>query len=214
MSYLKEKYSDLVWGDFVNSFTQTTASTMPITPITVLVVDDQTLVHVAISQVLISQPEIKLVTSARNYVEAEKHATQLSPEIIWLDLHLAHSDSIAVIGRLKKLSPASRIMAFVDTEDEQEAFDALMEGAQGYCSKQDVGPDEIMSMIQRLCCGEFVLRPMLLTRLIQRLRNTAVPLWDSESGAGFHALMDNKGFNVLAQLTAREREILHFISQG
>ena len=55
---------------------------MPIMPMIVLVVDDHALVRTAISQVLTSQPEIKLVVLAKDYAEAEKQAAQLSPEII------------------------------------------------------------------------------------------------------------------------------------
>jgi DNA-binding NarL/FixJ family response regulator len=50
-------------------------------------------------------------------------------------MNSGHSDGIAEIRRLKKLSPASRIMAIADEQDEQEAFAAIMAGAQGYRSK-------------------------------------------------------------------------------
>jgi DNA-binding NarL/FixJ family response regulator len=59
-------------------------------------------------------------------------------------------------------------------EDEQEAFAAIMAGAQGYRSKQDVYAGEIMSLIQMLCHGEFVLRSALLGCLL--------PHWGSENG--------------------------------
>jgi len=131
-----------------------------------------------------------------------------------LDMHIARSDSIAEIRRLRKLSPDSRIMALADVEDEQEAFAAIMAGAQGYRSKQDVDPSEVMAMIRMICCGEFVLRPALLTRLMQRLRAAAMPLWGSENGPGYRTLLRNMEFNGLAQLTTREREVLQLISQG
>jgi DNA-binding NarL/FixJ family response regulator len=151
-----------------------TASTLPITPITVLVVGDYSLIGTAISQILTSQPEIKGVVMAQNYAEAEKRTAQLCPTVIWLDLHITHSDSIAEIGCLKKLSPDSHIMALTDVEDEQEVFAAIMAGAQGYRSKRDFDPGEIMTIIQVLCSGRFVLRPMLLAYLRQRLRTAAL----------------------------------------
>ena len=137
---------------------------------TVLIVDDHALVRAAISQVLTSQLEIERVVMAQNYTEAEKQVAQLAPDIIWLDLHIGRSDGIAEIGHLRKLSAASRIITLDDAEDEEQAFAAIMAGAQGYCSKQDIDPDEIIAMIQTLYRGEFVLPPGLLTRLIQRLR--------------------------------------------
>ncbi|HZU04134.1 MAG TPA: response regulator transcription factor [Ktedonobacteraceae bacterium] len=189
------------------------ASTLP-RPITVLIMDDHALIRAAISQVLAAQPEVERIGMAQNYAEAEKQAAQLRPEIIWLDLHMAHADSSAEIGRLRKVSPASRILALDDIEDEQEAFAAIMAGAQGYRSKEDVDPEEIMPMIQVLCRGEFVLRPALLARLLQRLRAAALPRWEAEKWPGRHPSVRAAVANRFAELTAREREILQSISQG
>ena len=197
-----------------SSFLDNGVSTLLVRSITVLVVDDHALVRAAISQVLTSQTEIKRAVTVRDYAEAEVQVAQLYPDIIWLDMHIARSDSIAEIRRLRKLSLDSRIMALADVEDEQEAFAAIMAGAQGYRSKQDVDPSEVMAMIRMICRGEFVLRPTLLTRLMQRLRDAAMPLWSSENSSGYRTLLRNTDFNGLALLTTREREILQLISQG
>src|SRR5947209_535169 len=71
-----------------------------------------------------------------------------------------------------------------------------------------------MTMIQMLCRDEFVLPPTLATRLLQRLRLAALPLWESEKRLDRQPLMRNAASNGLAKLTAREREILQIISQG
>lgn len=181
--------------------------------LTILIVDDHTLVRAAIGQILSSQQEIKRVVIAKNYPEAEKQAAHLLPDIIWLDLHIGHADGIAEIGQLRKLSAASRIMALADAEDEQQAFVAIMAGAQGYCSKQDVDPDAIMGIIQMLTREEYVLRPELLTRVMQRLRTAAMPLWGSENGSCTRTFLRKSELNWIAQLTTREREILQFVRQ-
>jgi DNA-binding NarL/FixJ family response regulator len=183
-------------------------------PVSVLVVDDHALIRVAISQVLTPHPEVKLVVTAQDYAGAEEQAAKIFPDIIWLDLRIANADGVAEIRRLRKISPDSRIIALADIEDEQEAFAVIMAGAQGYRSKQDVDPGEIMSMIQMLCQGEFVLRPVLLTRLLQRLRTEAMPLWNFENGSSRRGLLRDVEYNGLSQLTTREREVLQLISQG
>jgi DNA-binding NarL/FixJ family response regulator len=197
-----------------SDFQETTA--LPLRSITVLVVDDHALVRAAINHVLTSQPEVERVISVPNYLEAEAQAAKLHPDIIWLDMHImrSHSDGIAEIRRLRKLSPESRIIALADAEDEQEALAALMAGAQGYRSKQDVDPSEIMMLIQMIYRRETVLHPALMTRVLQRLRTAAMPLWDSEDGLGGRALLRKAEYNGLEQLTTREREILQLISRG
>ncbi len=200
--------------DAKSDFLEIDTPTLLIDAISVLVVDDHSLIRAAISQVLTPQSEVKLVGVAQNYAEADVLAAKLRPDVIWLDMHVTRSDSIMEIQRLRSLSPNSRIMALTDVEDEQEGFAAIMSGAQGYRSKQDVDPEDIVAMLCAIYHGEFVLRPKLMTRLIQRLRTAAMPLWGSEHGSGNRVLLHKGEINQLATLTTREREILQLISQG
>jgi DNA-binding NarL/FixJ family response regulator len=198
----------------VSKFLGPGISALPVGSITVLIVDDHILIRQAISHILLSQPEIERVMTAQDYAEAREQTTKLQPDIIWLDMHVNHSNSITEIGRLRKLSPSSRIIVLADQEDEQEAFAAIMAGAQGYRSKQDLDEDEVMAAIRMICRGEFVLRPLLAAHVVHRLRSAALPLWGSENNHGSHPLMRDTEFNGLAHLTAREREVLQLISQG
>jgi len=147
---------------------------MLVTNLTVLVVDTHARSRTATSRALTSQPAIKLVVKAQNYTIAEKYTAQLSPDIIWFKLKAGQSDSIAEIYRLKKLSPTSHIMAITAKEDEQEAFAAIIAGAQGYGLLTSNDPDQLIPSIQMLCRGEFALPPNLRMSLMQRLRAAAL----------------------------------------
>jgi DNA-binding NarL/FixJ family response regulator len=198
----------------VSKFLRTGISALAVGSITVLIVDDHVLIRQAISHILSSQPEIERVLAAQDYAEAQEYAAKLQPDIIWLDMNVNHSSSITEIGRLRKLSPTSRIIVLADQEDEQEAFSVIMAGAQGYRSKQDLDEAEIMSAIHMIRRGEFVLRPVLAAHVVHRMRTAALPMWGSGNNHGSHPLMRGAEFNGLAHLTAREREVLQLISQG
>jgi DNA-binding NarL/FixJ family response regulator len=189
---------------------------LPENSITVLVVDDHALVRATINQLLILQPEIKRVIVVQNYLEAETQAASIEPDIIWLDMQVVHSpcNGITEIHRLRKFSPKSRIMAFADVENGQEALAAILAGAQGYCSKQDVNPSDIITMIHMIYRGEIALRPELLTSIMQRIRSVAMPTWGFEKASNDHVLLRGSEKKELDLLTIREREILHLISQG
>jgi DNA-binding NarL/FixJ family response regulator len=176
----------------------------------VLVVDDHALVCIAVKSMLTKHEDIQQIVTVRNYAEAEVQAAKMRPDVIWLDLCVAESDGIEEIHRLKKLSPDTRILALADTENEQEALAAILAGAQGYLSKQDINPEEIITMIDTLCQDEFVLRPRLISYMLYRLRAVAVPTWKTIYQRWLH----DEENDALAQLTARECEILKFISLG
>ncbi len=180
----------------------------------VLVVDDHILIRSAIRQILAAEPEIQHIVLCQDYTEAEEKTANLHPDIIWLDMHTECRKSIVEIGRLQTLSPHSRIMALADVENEKEAFAAIMAGAQGYRSKQDIDPCEIMAIIRALCRGEFALRPRLAASVFQHMRSAAMPALGAERELGYHPLLLNGDGEGLAQLTTREREILQLISQG
>lgn len=181
------------------------------TNISTLIVDTQARLYPVINRVLTSQPAIKLVM-AHDYIEAEKQASQMSPAIIWLDIHMGNGDGIAEIRRLKKLAPASRILAITGEENEQEAFAAIMAGAQGYSSRETIDLQEIESLQQLLMQDECVIRPELLLPLMQHLRSEA--LWQPGHAPHSRSLPFNSKPKDPAQLSSQERKIARFISQG
>jgi DNA-binding NarL/FixJ family response regulator len=185
---------------------------MPGNNVTILVVDARNHVRTAIVYALASQSEPKLVVTAQNYAEAEEQAAQLCPDIVWLEMNIGQADGIAEIRRLKNLSPNSRILAIADEEEEQEAFAAIMAGAQGYRSLGAIDPGEIASLVQVLTRDEYILHPGLLLHLMRRLRATA--LGESGKDPGSSAIQFGWEFNKLALLTARERQIFQSIGQG
>ena len=71
-----------------------------------------------------------------------------------------------------------------------------------------------MTMIAMLCRGEFVLSTAQLLRLIKRLRDVALPLWDFANKLGTRAILRHAEQSDLAPLTTREREVLQLISRG
>lgn len=177
-----------------------------------MIVDTQASLGTAITQALTSAPAMKLVVMAQDYAEAEKLVAQLSPAIIWLEINSGHDDAIAEIRRLKEISPISRILVITDKENEQEAFAAIMAGAQGFRSRKTLDPEEIPSLLQMLLHDECVIRPALLLPLMQSLRSVALSL--PEQAADPRPAQFNSSNDERTQLTNRERAIVQFIRQG
>jgi DNA-binding NarL/FixJ family response regulator len=192
--------------------------TLHVQPITLLVIDDHILVRCAIRLTLAPLPDIKEVIEARDCAEAEPLIARLSPDVILLDMPTRSQEILEAVSHFLELSPGSRIIALADEEDEHEAYAVILAGAVGYLSKQDVDAEATIAAIRTVCRGELALRPALVAWVVQRLREQVqtvnAPAWGSRRAADRPAPVAPLEASALRLLTAREWEVLQFISQG
>ena len=74
---------------------------------------------------------------ASDGLEAVQKAEELRPDLILLDIGLPQLNGIEVAGRIRRVSPGSRIL-FVSQESSADAVqEALRTGARGYVVKTD-----------------------------------------------------------------------------
>jgi len=80
-------------------------------------------------------------------------------------------------------------------DDDEALFEAIVAGAAGYVLKQVKGSD-IINAVRQVAAGRSLLDPMMITRVMERLRNGAVE--------------DPR----LAGLSGQERRILELLADG
>lgn len=73
---------------------------MNITPIKVLVVDDEPLARKGIRDLLKGAPDITVIGEATNGLEAEQMITRESPDLVFLDVQMPGCDGFGVINRV------------------------------------------------------------------------------------------------------------------
>jgi two-component system chemotaxis response regulator CheB len=71
-------------------------------PVRVLVVDDSAFMRKAISMMLESDPEIKVVGMARNGIEGVDFAKRLKPDVITLDIEMPQMDGLTALKHIMK----------------------------------------------------------------------------------------------------------------
>ena len=156
--------------------------------ITVLLVDDHSLVRRGFRRMLEDESDMNVVGEASDGQEAVQQAQLLRPRVIVMDCALPEMNGIQATRRILEFAPQTLIlMLTMHTEDTwvRQAFEA---GAKGYVLKNALDL-ELSSAIRRLVNGETVLDGQL--SLQQSLKG--------ERGAG---------------LTQREVEILQLICDG
>ena len=171
--------------------------------ITVLIVDDQPLQRLGFRMLLDSHAETQVVGEAGNGAEAVRLSTQLSPDVILMDVRMPGLDGIEATRRIVQAGGRSRILMLTTFDLDEYVHAALRVGASGFLLK-DAYPEELLAGIRAVAAGDAVIAPALTRRLLDAFAQHL-----DRAGPGRPAADPR-----LAALTDREREILIAIGQG
>jgi DNA-binding NarL/FixJ family response regulator len=171
----------------------------------ILLVDDHALFRVGMRQILEREEDFEVVGEAEDGRDAFSLASELSPDIVLLDLSLPAPGGIETTQRIKREVPSIGIVALAVAEDEDQLFEAIKAGAAAFVLK-DIGPDDLVTVIRRVRAGEYLIndkvfsRPSVAGRVLKEFRELAV--YGQESAP------------IFAPLSPREVEILDNIARG
>ena len=101
----------------------------------VLVVDDHALFAEALMLTLGIERRIEVVGSASSGLEAVSLAEALRPDVVLMDLHMPSMDGIEATRRVRKVSPASRVVIVTAARVRDIAAHALAAGAERCLTK-------------------------------------------------------------------------------
>ena len=143
-------------------------------PITLLVVDDHTLLRRGLIALLAQDDGLQVVGEAGDAAEAQRLAQRLQPQVILLDNHLPGVKGVDAIPGLREVAPAARVLMLTVSEDAQDLATALRNGAQGYLLKSIDG-DLLAQAIRRAALGEPVVSPELMGKLVAAFQAQGAP---------------------------------------
>ncbi|KQV18328.1 MULTISPECIES: response regulator transcription factor [unclassified Kitasatospora] len=135
------------------------------TPIRVLIADDQPLVRRGLSLILSPDPSIEVVGEAENGAQAVTLAARLRPDVVVMDIRMPVLDGVAATAELTATLPGCRVLALSTFDLDEYVVGALRAGAYGFLPK-DSSPEDLGAAIRTVHTGEAVVAPRLLTRLI------------------------------------------------
>jgi DNA-binding NarL/FixJ family response regulator len=155
--------------------------------ISVLLVDDHSLVRRGFRRLLEDEPDIQVVGEAGDGDEAVKLARELHPKVIVMDCALPKMNGLDATRQILKKSPESLVLMLSMHPEGTWVRQSLDAGARGYILKNAVDL-ELGTAIRRVVAGELVLDSQVENpKPLKGERNT---------------------------LTQREIEILQMIAQG
>jgi DNA-binding NarL/FixJ family response regulator len=163
----------------------------------VLLVDDHALFRKGIASLLASQPDFEVVGEAADGREAVERARDVMPDIIVMDVSIPTGSGLEATCRIKESLPYVRIVMLTVSEDEQDLFEAVKNGAQGYLVKK-IEPQELYSALRAVMQGETPISSAMAARLLGEFSRMARAQTPRHTPA----------------LTPRERDVLELITQG
>ncbi len=161
---------------------------MPEQQISVLLVDDHSLVRRGFRRMLEDEPDIHVVGEASDGEEAVKLTRSLKPQVVVMDCALPGINGLQATRKILQLAPETLVLMLSMHTEDTWVRQAMEAGARGYVLKNAMDL-ELGSAIRRMVKGETVLDGQL-------------------------SLQENLKGERNAGLTPRELEILQLICDG
>jgi DNA-binding NarL/FixJ family response regulator len=172
----------------------------------VLLVDDQPLLRMALRMVLEAHDDLSVCGEAGDGAAAVELTARLKPDVVLLDIRMPVMDGIEATRRIVASGTPSRVLLLTTFDLDEYAYAGLRAGASGFLLKL-VHPGELVTAIRAVASGDAVVAPSVTRRLL----DTFGPHIPDPAVAENQARATD---NLLAPLTEREREILVEVAHG
>ncbi len=166
--------------------------------ITVLIVDDHTIVRDGICSLLSLAGDIEVVGDAANGREALEKTGKLNPDVVLTDIAMPVMNGLEAIRRIRKEFPQMKILVLTQYDDKEHVFPAIQAGANGFVSKTSAS-SELTSGIRAVFTGESYLSPSVAKLFVEDYQQLATA---------------EERTDPYEQLTDRERDVLKLIVEG
>ena len=166
--------------------------------ITVLLVDDHTVVRQGLRALLSQEEDIEVVGEAENGRQALQMATKPMPDVVLMDVVMPLMNGLEGTRQMIKNIPSAKVLVLSSYSDDDYVQQLTAAGASGYLTKQTAGNDLLLA-IREVHKGNAFFSPAIAKRLRDRCRQ---------------AFSDGQPLKKNVELTSRESEVLQLIAEG
>jgi DNA-binding NarL/FixJ family response regulator len=177
-----------------------TAATEAPDVIRVMVADDHALFRRGLTMVLEFEDGIEVVGEAEDGGEALALAEELAPDVVLMDVRMPKVSGIDAARSISQAVPSSKILMLTVSDDEDDLYDAIKAGANGYLLKE-ISIEEVASAIRAVVTGQSLISPSMASKLLTEFTALAKKA-------------DERQTMPSPRLTERELEVLKLVAQG
>ncbi|HEU5228536.1 MAG TPA: response regulator transcription factor [Ktedonobacteraceae bacterium] len=166
--------------------------------ISVLLVDDHTLMREGLRQLFELEQDIQVVGEAADGFEALNKTRQLQPDVVLMDINMPIIDGIAVTRQITTEFPYTAVIMLTMHHQDQQIVQAMKNGARGYVPKS-ASAQQVAEAIRAVHAGGMALAPGMTGAIVNEVRR----LSDT-----------NTGSRKLGMLSEKELEIVRYVATG
>jgi DNA-binding NarL/FixJ family response regulator len=170
-------------------------------PITLVIVEDDAPTRETLVTLLATEERFRCLGAYASAEDALGAFRRHAPEVALVDINLPGMNGIECVARIKALAPATAVLMLTTYEDSDRIFRSLRAGAKGYLLKRLIDVDLITAIEQVHDGGSPMSMPVA---------RKVVAYFQSQT----QATSTSPSKPILAQLTAREREVLELLATG
>lgn len=167
--------------------------------ITVLLVDDHTVVRQGLRSLLASETDIEVVGEAETGRAAVQMAKKFLPDVIVMDIAMPVLNGLEATRQIVHEIPSARVIILSSYSDDEYVEQLTDGGAIGYLLKQTAAND-LIKAIREAKQGNAYFSPSISRRMLENYRRAFM------SGQPVRKTVES--------LTSREREVLQLIAEG
>ena len=163
--------------------------------INVAIVEDDEDIRHSLEEIIAANKEMNCVASFPNAEEMMESFKYINADVVLMDINLPGQDGIRTVAQLKPLKPKVQYLMCTSYEEPEKTFESLCAGATGYLLKNST-PEKLYEAVKEIYNGGSPMSPQIARLVVSSFSQKQKTSEEYES------------------LTAREKEILQFLSKG
>lgn len=163
----------------------------------VLLVDDHALFRKGVAG-LLEREGFQVVGEAPDGREGLAKAKELKPDAVLMDIYMPGMDGLEATRRIMEAVPSARVVVLTVSDEDQNLFEAIKAGAQGYVLKS-VEPEALFQILRGVVRGEAFVSPSMAAKILEEFARLGRQAAQGTSRS---------------KLSGREQEVLEFLARG